>query len=238
VKKNLQRTFDSWEPDDFADESPVGAVRSRLLFILASFHAIIQERRTYIPQGWTKFYEFSYGDIRAGSFVMKAVSSALQRGSASHNSTGIDWETIYGLMEDAIYGGRVDNVYDMRVLRTYLSMFFNDKNASDSGAGIEIVPGTSLRMPNHTDYESFKKVLSQMPDADGPFVFCLPDNIERSLQRVTSSAVIRTLRALSASDAEANKFDREKWRVQVHIMSLHHAHKYAYICTPKFVCQR
>ena len=30
-----------------------------------------QERRTYIPQGWTKFYEFSYGDIRAGSFVME-----------------------------------------------------------------------------------------------------------------------------------------------------------------------
>ena len=56
---------------------------------------------------------------------------------------------------------------------------------------------------------------SQLPDTDAPYVFCLPDNIERSLQRVTSAGVIRQLRALSTLDAEASKFDREKWRSQV-----------------------
>ena len=30
-----------------------------------------------------------------------------------------------GLMENAIYGGRVDNTYDMRVLTSYLHQFFN-----------------------------------------------------------------------------------------------------------------
>lgn len=61
----------------------------------------------------------------------------------------------------------------------------------------------------------------QLPDTDAPFVFSLPDNIERSLQRVTSSGVIRQLRALSTLDAEANKFDREKWRAQVSLLTLH-----------------
>jgi hypothetical protein len=32
----------------------------------------------------------------------------------------MDWEAIHGLMEDAIYGGRIDNAYDLRVLRSYL----------------------------------------------------------------------------------------------------------------------
>ncbi len=32
----------------------------------------------------------------------------------------MDWEAIHGLMEDAIYGGRIDNAYDLRVLRAYL----------------------------------------------------------------------------------------------------------------------
>lgn len=36
---------------------------------------------------------------------------------------GPDWDTIHGLMEDAIYGGRIDNPYDLRVLRTYLHRF-------------------------------------------------------------------------------------------------------------------
>jgi dynein heavy chain 2 len=32
----------------------------------------------------------------------------------------MDWEAIHGLMEDAIYGGRIDNAFDTRVLRSYL----------------------------------------------------------------------------------------------------------------------
>ena len=65
---------------------------------------------------------------------------------------------------------------------------------------------------------------SQLPDTDAPYVFCLPDNIERSLQRVTSSGVIKQLRALSTLDAEASKFDREKWRAQVSIICSSYCH--------------
>ena len=32
----------------------------------------------------------------------------------------MDWETIHGLMEDAIFGGRIDNAFDLRVLKAYL----------------------------------------------------------------------------------------------------------------------
>jgi G3E family GTPase len=75
--------------------------------------------------------------------------------------------------------------------------------------------GTALKMPKNADYESFRRIIDKLPDTDAPFVFCLPDNIERSLQRVTSTGVIKQLLALSTSDAEANKFDREKWRAQL-----------------------
>jgi dynein heavy chain 2 len=68
LKMNLMRTFDSWGPELFEGSSTTG---SRLLFLLACFHAVVQERRTFIPQGWTKFYEFSYGDMKAGTFVMQ-----------------------------------------------------------------------------------------------------------------------------------------------------------------------
>ena len=72
--------------------------------------------------------------------------------------------------------------------------------------------------PSYLAFTPFFPLLissSQLPDTDAPYVFCLPDNIERSLQRVTSAGVIRQLRALSTLDAEASKFDREKWRSQV-----------------------
>jgi hypothetical protein len=52
---------------------------------------------------------------------------------------------------------------------------------------------------------------------DPPYIFNLPDNIERSLQRTNSAMLIRQLRILASSDAEAAKFDREKWRSQVRL---------------------
>jgi len=118
-------------------------------------------------------------------------------------------------MEDAIYGGRVDDPYDLRVLRAYLSKFFSETLASDKGVGFEVLPGTALKMPESPDHESFLQAIASLPDSDSPFVFGLPDNIERSLQRVTSTAVIKQLRALSALDVEGSKYDREKWRSQL-----------------------
>ena len=40
--------------------------RARLYFLLAWFHAIIQERLRYAPLGWAKKYEFNESDLRMG----------------------------------------------------------------------------------------------------------------------------------------------------------------------------
>lgn len=47
VKQNLQRTYDAWGPSATVGR-PV--LQSQLLFMLAWFNAIAQERRSYIPQ--------------------------------------------------------------------------------------------------------------------------------------------------------------------------------------------
>ena len=47
VKKNLLRTFEIWTPEEF---SRGNVTRSQILFLLAWFHAIVQERRKYTPQ--------------------------------------------------------------------------------------------------------------------------------------------------------------------------------------------
>ena len=64
VKRNLQRTLNSWGNEAFGGRG--GAAQSQTVFSLAWFHAIVQERRTYIPQGWVKAYEYGDGDLKAG----------------------------------------------------------------------------------------------------------------------------------------------------------------------------
>jgi dynein heavy chain 2 len=95
------------------------------------------------------------------------------------------------------------------------SVFFSDRLVSDNSTGVEVIAGTPLRMPSNPEVKAFNKIISQLPDVDAPYVFSLPDNIERSLQRTNSTNLIRQLRILSSSDAEASKYDREKWRAQL-----------------------
>ena len=45
-------------------------MKTNFTFILAYFHALVQERRTYIPQGWSKGYEFSYSDLKVSLEIL------------------------------------------------------------------------------------------------------------------------------------------------------------------------
>ena len=110
MRSNLMRTFQYVAP---AQGGANQANKMQLLFVLSWFHSLIQERRKFIPQGWTKYYEFSYGDLKAGDMIL---SDILQEGQGR----SIAWQKVYGILENAIYGGRVDNEYDMRVLRNYM----------------------------------------------------------------------------------------------------------------------
>ena len=48
IKKNMQRTYENWTPEFIAQSNSVA--RAQSLFALCWFHALVQERRNYIPQ--------------------------------------------------------------------------------------------------------------------------------------------------------------------------------------------
>src|SRR5689334_6788891 len=102
-----------------------------------------------------------------------------------------EWETINGLMENAIYGGRVDNPFDFRVLKAYLSSIFS----VDILTGRKELYGTA-RLPSSNTYEDYEKVVAGLADHDSPSLFGLPDNIERSVQRTNSAKVMKLLKTL------------------------------------------
>ncbi|XP_069679211.1 cytoplasmic dynein 2 heavy chain 1 isoform X2 [Periplaneta americana] len=200
VKKNLQRTYASWGPD-FIDGQNENKTKS--LFALAWFHAVVQERRTFIPQGWAKFYEFSDGDLRAGAEVLHQL---FQKGTSN-----IKWDFIHGLCENAIYGGRVDNVYDIRVLASYLREFFNTSTLVDGRKPL----GPGINVPTIASYKAHMNTIQQLSDNDKPAYFGLPANVERSWQRITSHEVINQLKTLMRSVEGISKFNREEWQVQL-----------------------
>jgi dynein heavy chain 2 len=216
VKKNLLRTLESWNENWFGQGSEV---RSQVIFVCAHFHAIMQERRTYIPQGWTKFYEFSQSDLQSACETVSMLLNMVQAQSAPGQI--IDWTTLIGVMEQAIYGSRVDNDFDSRLVKEYLALFFRkevlDGPNRKAGSTLEIPP---FDIPASTKIPDFRARVEQLPDLDNPQSFGMAANADRSLQRINSTRVINTLRQLAAGgvdggDAGAAGVNVQQWKEQL-----------------------
>nr|XP_046169714.1 cytoplasmic dynein 2 heavy chain 1-like [Oncorhynchus gorbuscha] len=205
LKKNLLRTYETWSPEQISKGGLLS--RAQSLFCLAWFHAVCQERRNYIPQGWTKFYEFSLSDLRAG---FEIIDRLFDGGKV------FQWEFVHGLLENAIYGGRIDNPCDLKILRSYLEQFFSSHLLSASANHNQrskrghTFP-SQISLPNSCSILDYRGVIENLPEDDRPAFFGLPANIERSSQRIISSQVISQLRILTRSVAAGSKFDREIW---------------------------
>ncbi|XP_069615312.1 cytoplasmic dynein 2 heavy chain 1 [Ranitomeya imitator] len=196
LKKNLLRTYESWSAEQIGKGGL--APRAQALFNLAWFHAVCQERRNYIPQGWTKFYEFSLSDLRAAYDII----DRLFEGGRT-----FQWDFVTGLLENAIYGGRVDNHFDFRVLRSYLEQYFSSHAGGIRGSKLTL----PISLPNSCSIIEYRNVIGSLPEDDKPAFFGLPANIARSSQRMISSQVISQLRILSRSVTAGSKFDRDLW---------------------------
>ncbi|KAJ9587001.1 hypothetical protein L9F63_019419, partial [Diploptera punctata] len=147
-----------------------------------------------------KFYEFSDADIRAGSEILQEL---FQKDSSS-----VKWDFVHGLYENAIYGGRVDNIYDIRVLSTYLKEFFSTSVIVEGKTPL----GPGISIPATSNYQAHINAIQQLSDTDKPAYFGLPANVQRSWQRITSREVINKLKALMRSTEKFKKFNREEWQ--------------------------
>lgn len=214
LKKNLLRTYESWSPAMIANASPAEA---QILFILAWFHGVVQERRTFTPQGWCLPYEFSAADLRSACDIIAAQCKTAELP---------DWEALYGLFTDAIYGGRIDNDFDTRILFTFLQAFFNTAMLGIKPGGKLIeqeapskrttLLSKGIFVPQSRDHKDFLAVVQALPDIDSPAFFYLPANADKAVQKGRVDRCLENLRKLKlAGGAGGSRFDREIWKAKL-----------------------
>jgi dynein heavy chain 2 len=202
LKKNLARTYAAWTDEYLARGSPL---RAGLHMALAWFHAIAQERRNYVPQGWLKAYEFSAADLKSAAGIIEGAC-------ASGGGGSVDWAAVRGLLANAVYGGVIDSEWDNRVLATYLRACFDPAVVAGKrklGGVVAVPPGT-------TDRKAFVAALQSVPDADSPSVFGLSLNAERGVGAARARLVVKALASLAVDAAAAEgSLSKAEWSAKV-----------------------
>lgn len=125
LQASLLRTFAN-VPANRISRAP--AERARLYFLLAWFNAVVQERLRYVPLGWSKRYEFNESDLKVACDTIDTWVDMAALGRSNLSPDKVPWSALRTLLGQCIYGGKIDNLFDQRLLETFLSVLFTESS--------------------------------------------------------------------------------------------------------------
>lgn len=177
IKANLLDSLRSITPARLT-QGP--AEKARLYFLLAWFHAVVQERLRYVPLGWSKTYDFNDSDMASGFDTIDSWLATAAGMRTNIDPATIPWDAIKTLIKQAVYGGRVDSDFDQRILDAFVDGLFTPASYN---VGFGLVSATAseknLPVPDGTKLEHFLSWAQGLPDREPPSWLSLPPTAER-----------------------------------------------------------
>ena len=177
IKANLLDSLGSIPPQRLA-QGP--AEKVRLYFLLAWFHAVVQERLRYVPLGWSKTYDFNDSDMAAAFGTIDTWLNAIAKGRANVDPATVPWDALRTLIKQSVYGGRIDSDFDQRILDAFVDKLFTP---AAYNVDFNLVPSINssqvLEAPDGTKLEHFLSWVQGLPDREPPSWLTLPPTAER-----------------------------------------------------------
>ncbi|KAH8382819.1 hypothetical protein KR009_005420 [Drosophila setifemur] len=90
-----------------------------LVYVLAFFHAVVQERRKYDKLGWNIAYDFNDTDFEVCTEILRTYLTRCA-------GMKIPWNSLKYLIGEVMYGGRVIDDFDRRITNCYMNEYMGD----------------------------------------------------------------------------------------------------------------
>uniref|UniRef100_A0A673CHG9 Dynein axonemal heavy chain 10 n=1 Tax=Sphaeramia orbicularis TaxID=375764 RepID=A0A673CHG9_9TELE len=120
LKLNIRATYSKISLESLAT-CPHPAFCS-LVYVLAFFHAVVQERRKYGKIGWNVPYDFNESDF----FVCMEILNTYLTKAHDQGDSNIPWGSLKYLIGEVMYGGRAIDSFDRRILTVYMDEYLGD----------------------------------------------------------------------------------------------------------------
>ncbi|XP_067910593.1 dynein axonemal heavy chain 10 isoform X5 [Heterodontus francisci] len=146
-----------------------------LVYVLAFFHAVVQERRKYGKIGWNVSYDFNESDFLV---CMEILNTYLTK-AYEQNDTRIPWGSLKYLIGEVMYGGRCIDSFDRRILTTYMDEFLGDF-IFDTFQPFHFFHNDDVdyKIPEGEIKDDYIEEIESLPLANTPEVFGLHPNAE------------------------------------------------------------
>ncbi|XP_032581827.1 dynein heavy chain 6, axonemal [Drosophila sechellia] len=183
IKANVFGALTDLKQDFFEQHIQNGNWRA-IVFGLCMFHAVLLERRKFGPLGWNITYEFSESDRECG---LKTLDFFIDREVLDE----IPWEAILYINGDITWGGRVTDYWDLRCLRTILTIFSSKRIIQPD---YKYCRGDSYyRDPRKKTLTEYSAYVQGFPVLEDPEIFGMNQNANIVFQTKETSFFINTL---------------------------------------------
>jgi len=146
-----------------------------LIYVISFFHAIVQDRRKYGKIGWNVSYDFNESDFRISVHLLNLYLTK----AYVNKEEAIPWNSLKYLIGEAMYGGRVTDDFDRRVLVCYLDEYMGDflfeKNREFFFGKVDEI---TYSLPKLLNLEGYINTVNEIPIINSPAVFGLHPNAE------------------------------------------------------------
>ncbi|XP_062874230.1 dynein axonemal heavy chain 10 [Trichomycterus rosablanca] len=173
LKLNMRATYFKI-PLETLMKCPHPAFRS-LVYVLAFFHAVVQERRKYGKIGWNVPYDFNESDFLV---CMEILDTYLTK-AHNQDDSKMPWNSLKYLIGEVMYGGRAIDSFDRRILTVYMDEYLGDF-IFDTFQPFHFFHNKDVdyRIPPDGLKDAYVDEIESLPLANTPEVFGLHPNAE------------------------------------------------------------
>jgi len=111
LQSNLRRAWANFDQDRLNDSNKKGQYQA-CLFTMCFYHAIVQGRRRFGQQGWSKRYSFNQGDLYVCSNILM---------DYINRNVDVPWDDLRYIFGEIMYGGHITDAWDRRTNNTYVA---------------------------------------------------------------------------------------------------------------------
>jgi dynein heavy chain, axonemal len=178
--QNIKQTYSKLS-DEVFEECPKIEFKP-MLYVLSFFHAVIQERKKFGKIGWNVSYDFNMSDY----LISNQLISLYLNKAHTTGDEDLPWDTLRYLIGQAMYGGRVTDDNDRRVLTTYLEEYLGNFIFDTNQKFFFSRTGSDYVVPTEETFELTLEFIDNITLFTSPGVFGLHSNAE--IQYYTSAA--------------------------------------------------
>jgi len=186
VKANIKKLFDELN-DEKLNSCNKKNIFPKIVFSLAVFHAVIQERKKYGPIGFNIRYDFNFADFETS---MKMISVYLDEAEEDN----IPWVHINSLIGEINYGGRVTDDIDRDTMNKSLERFLNEEKFLEPD--FKFSKSGEYYPVGYESIEKYNEFIDSLPLYDEPDLFGLNENANIIYQIQESEKIINSLIAV------------------------------------------